>query len=326
MYLALWGIPHGAEIWRLNHFYATRQSAPHSLGQALRLGTQSVGGARKGLLQFLETRTPVLTGLALLGLLAAPLGAAGTERARRRQDALRLFWLWILLAWLALGFSRYAPTRYYLVMYPALAGLAACTLWRLPRLLREKRSALWGRLLAFLLAYHALLPLCVLLTPTLYALPAALFAALVVWGLGRVAKSRPLPRLRARPLAACLLTLFILISGGQWTFWYLTRGYETRTVSRQLAEIVQPGQIIAGDWAPNLCLNNSLRGVPVLPDLANWRDPVHALHADYVLLTETPYPRHFWQTQAPWVIVPQNRVRSFNIHGHHLSLFRVPTR
>lgn len=121
LYLALWGIPHGAEIWRLNHFYATRQSAPHGLGQSLRLGMQSVGGCRKGLLQFLETRSPVLTTLALLGLLAAPMQEVRTQRAARRQDVLRLFWLWAILVWLALGFSRYAPTRYYLVMYPALA-------------------------------------------------------------------------------------------------------------------------------------------------------------------------------------------------------------
>ena len=84
---------------------------------------------------------------------------------------------------------------------------------------------------------------------------------------------------RCAAFRAAALALFLCVSLGQWGYWAATRGYRTRDVSRELAQIVPPGVTLAGDWAPGLCLNNRVRAVPVLPDLANGRDPLTRLAA-----------------------------------------------
>jgi hypothetical protein len=130
---------------------------------------------------------------------------------------------------------------------------------------------------------------------------------------------------RPGPLGAVVLGLFLVVSLGQWTFWFVTRGYRTRDVARELAQIVnRPGDVLAGDWAPNLCLDNRVRAVPVLPGLANWRQPLETLGATYVLVAQTPYPIRWWKRQAPGVVAPQNLVRRFPFHDYTLHLYRVP--
>lgn len=334
LYLAFWGIPRGQEIWRMNNYYRTRQVQPRSWEQVGQLAGQAVMGYRQGLLQFLETRTPILTTVALIGLLAVPRRKRHrvplSPRAARRRDTLRVLWLWTGIGLLALAISRYAPSRYYLVVYPALAGLAAVTLWRLGAMLRwarARRRVWWAAPLVcappFFAVYHLLLPVlyAAKIGPFGYAAQAlaAVVTVMAVYGL--------FPRLRLPPprrLAGAGLAAFLVVSLGQWAFWYGTRGYRTRDVAASLAGIVRPGETLAGDWAPNLCLNNTVRAIPVLPGLANWRDPVRTLDADYVLVTQTPYPVRYWRKQAPDVIVPANLVRRYTIHDYRVYLYRVP--
>ncbi len=377
IYLLAWGIPHGPEIWRMNNYYRTRQVQPRSIHQAARFVQRAAFGYRRGLAQFLETRSPVLSTLAVLGLLAIPLGRRPVKKAeglkslarsatvlpdgktgrpfvpgtvredgrftergisiprQLREDAHRVLWLWAVLGLGALAVSRYSPTRYYLIVYPALAALASLALWRLVplwRWARRRRGRLANAPLlclpAFLLAYHLLLP-------ALYHLPAArahfglldeALAALAAGGLtyGLVLRrARSLPR--PGPLAARVLGLFLVVSLGQQAFWFVTRDYRTRDVAREISQIVcRSGDVLAGDWAPNLCLDNRVRAVAVLPGLANGRRPVETLHADYVLVAQTPYPIRWWKRQAPGVVAPQNLVRRFRFHEYTLHLYRVP--
>jgi len=95
-------------------------------------------------------------------------------------------------------------------------------------------------------------------------------------------------------------------------------------VARELASIVGPGEVLAGDWAPNLCLENRVRAVPVLPKLANWRHPVETLDARYVLVTQTPRPIRYWKAVAPQVIQPENLVCIIRLHDYRIALYRVP--
>ena len=404
LYLALWGIPRGPEIWRMNNYYRTRQVQPRSVKQAGDLVHRATMGYKRGILQFLETRTPVLTTLALVGLLAVPVargrreaGAAAlpSDRAARRRDVGRVLWLWAGLSFAALALSRYSPSRYYLIAYPALAGLAALALWRLVplwrwarahreswwalplllglwavpdliaevlwastsspalfwgaytllvasgalalwrllprrRLLWERRSALRPAALfgipAFFLSYHLLLPAVYVLPPVqpyvgrAAQVLAALLTAGILYGLLR----RPRRAAAPRPLALAMLAVFLMVSLGQWAAWYATRGYRTRDVARELAGVVGPHEVLLGDWAPNLCLDNTRRAVPVLIHLANWEDPVRRFDAAYVLVTQTPVPVRFWRRTAPEVVAPGNIVRRIEIHDHHLYLYRVP--
>ena len=340
LYLALWGIPHQREIVRMNNYYRTAQTQPRSVWQALWFAERAFWGYRIGsnrpMLQYLETRTPVLTTLAILGVLAIPLKrrrltGEETSRAERRRDGHRVLWLWAAMSLCMLAILRYSPSRYYLIAYPALAGLAAITLWRLPllwRWARSRRGARWAPVVclpAFLLLYHLCVPALYVLDVPLYEWVGRVVAALLACVLMYRLLLR-LPRLKpVRSLAAGLLALFLVISLAQWTHWYMTRSYYTRDLGREMAAIVPPGGVVLGDWTANLCLDNRIRGVPVLYKLANWRDPVNRLDADYVLVFQTPFRLQFWRRTAPEVVQSKNLVRSFTIYDYQFRLYRVPS-
>ena len=268
-----WGQAHGAEVVRLNHYYWTHQSQPRSL---LEVGAdlwRALFGPHRSVMGFLLSRSPVVTGLALAGLVMGCRrgeneGAASSAPTVLARDTERLFQWWAVFGLGFLCLTRYAPTRYDLVVLPALAALAALSLRRLP-LIWWKRAA------------------------------------------------------TVRRVRAAALALFLCISLGQWGYWAVTRGYCTRDVSRELAQIVPPGVTLAGDWAPGLCLNNRVRAVPVLPDLANGRDPLLTLKPGFVLVTQTPYPVQYWKRVAPSVVRPENVAARFRVHDYRLILYRV---
>ena len=115
LYAAVWYGPHHAELSRMATFYRVHQMQPHSWHSAgLNIRRAFVGGER-GIFPYLLATLPV------------PCGLAGWREWRRKGwDAADRF----LALWLAggLGFClllSYAPSRYYVLFLPALAGLAA---------------------------------------------------------------------------------------------------------------------------------------------------------------------------------------------------------
>lgn len=113
MYTVIWYVPHAAELGRYNRFYA-RDRVPASFDGALR-----------SLLSNL--RSPYIVGQAPLLLVMALAGAVGAVVGvwRRRTTPSAAF----ALAWLVCGAALlampYSPPRYYTVMVPPLAALAA---------------------------------------------------------------------------------------------------------------------------------------------------------------------------------------------------------
>jgi len=115
LYAALWYGPHHADLSRMGTYYRVHQMQPHSwhsLGLNVR---RAFAGGERGVFPYLLATLPV------------PCVLAG-----------RALWKWkgwsaadrFLALWLAggLGFcllSSYAPSRYYVLFLPALAGLAA---------------------------------------------------------------------------------------------------------------------------------------------------------------------------------------------------------
>jgi len=115
LYAALWYLPHHAELARMATFYRVHQMQPHSLHSlGLNVRRAFLGGER-GVFPY------------LLALLPVPCALAGWGLWERKDgDAARRFFA----PWLAGGLlfclvSSYAPSRYYVLFLPALAGLAA---------------------------------------------------------------------------------------------------------------------------------------------------------------------------------------------------------
>ena len=121
LYAALWYGPHHAELARMATYYRLHQMQPqswHSLG--LNVRRAFVGGER-GIFPYLLVMLPVPCGLAGWGL----------WHGKRLSGAGRFLALWLSGGLLFCLLSSYAPSRYYVLFLPALAGLAACALSRM---------------------------------------------------------------------------------------------------------------------------------------------------------------------------------------------------
>lgn len=329
LYLLLWGIPHRAEIVHMNDFYRREQLQPKNATQALWMVRRGWFAYKIGMMQRLETRTPVLITLALAGLVAFPRrsSAVPTARGQRRQDTIRLLWLWFAFGLALLSVLRYTPTRYYLIFYVPMAALAAVTLWRLPLLWRKLRTTRLGALGAFALLlglfYHAGMPLYWVSPLKDFVIQAALVVGTLL-SIGALACLRRARVPRARPLATLVLAAFCLISYSQ-TLWYFTHlRYETAGIAAQLATLTEPGSVILGDWAPNVCLNGDRRAIPVLKGLANDRKPVQRFNADYILVGDMRFQQRYWQSNAPEVYQYSHWVKTFTLYDYKMSLYRVP--
>jgi len=126
LYLALWYWPHHAELSRMAAFYQVHQMQPHSLvslGLNMRRGL--IGGER-GVFPYLLALVPVPC------LLAARI--LGQWRQWKQADQYLALWLGCGLLFCLL--SSYAPSRYYVLFLPPLAGLAAQALVNLRRAAR----------------------------------------------------------------------------------------------------------------------------------------------------------------------------------------------
>ena len=124
LYFALWYGPHHAELSRMATYYRLHQMQPHSLASVgLNIKRGLIGGER-GVFPYLLALLPVPC------LLAAR--ALGQWRQWTQADKYLTLWLGGGLTFCLL--SSYAPSRYYVLFLPPLAGLAARGLvpWKRP--------------------------------------------------------------------------------------------------------------------------------------------------------------------------------------------------
>ena len=115
LYFALWYAPHHAELARMATFYRVHQMQPHSaVSLWLNIKRGLVGGER-GVVPFLLALTPV------------PCLLAGWACVKRRTWTVadRYLAVWLACGLLFCLLSSYAPSRYYVLFLPPLAGLAA---------------------------------------------------------------------------------------------------------------------------------------------------------------------------------------------------------
>ena len=151
LYLALWWLPNCGEMAHAGHFYLIQQLAPHSLGAAGYNVTNALFGYSQGITAYLLRHSPVLAVLALCGIFAAGPNRSPVERCLA---------LWLIVGVGLLAATRFPAPRYYVLFYPALAGLGAITLDRAAAGRPGAVSRPGAALLAGFLAYHALLLRC----------------------------------------------------------------------------------------------------------------------------------------------------------------------
>jgi 4-amino-4-deoxy-L-arabinose transferase-like glycosyltransferase len=165
VYAVVWYLPNHAELSRMGAYYASHQYRPHSamsLWLNVRRGfVGDSGGALRGLAPYLLVNATVPFSLAVATIL----------RIKRREPIELILYLWLLCGFIFCLLSSYAPSRYYVLFFPALAGLAAI---HLSGIQKTDRSIITG---VFLLSSWFWLVLGLVRAPT-----NRLDAASSMWG------------------------------------------------------------------------------------------------------------------------------------------------
>jgi 4-amino-4-deoxy-L-arabinose transferase-like glycosyltransferase len=139
VYLLLWYLPHHEEIARVNAYYLHHQLLPRNIHTLLANLQAALMDRHRGVVSFLMTHSPILFLLGCIRILQN-LHLQKQEQQNSANDHANYLSGWFLIMLLFVSTVDYAPSRYYVLFYPALAGLAALSLDALLR-----RAAQGGR-------------------------------------------------------------------------------------------------------------------------------------------------------------------------------------
>ena len=330
IYAIVWYLPNRAEIARVNRYHVHEQLLPKSLYQFGLNVQQAIKGDRfLGLLPYLFRHSPVQFALVFLGL-------ATWMRTRQRTEAERrgaiYLTLWLLAAWLLFAMVNYAPSRYYVLCYPAMAGLAAIALADLPNVLREFARSAWAR---------CFFAVCVLFQVALCVVSGQTLSGNMVLGLtvligALVVLRSPVPRwLAGFDAAKSGQTTVLLLAAwaginSLWLWNWAAHLHTThRDADRWLATHLPPNSVLFGDCAPGLCLDNRFRTVNVIPGLCNDTEPLEkfAGFPRYVAILDGPYRltnEKWWHEHYPNVVKLNRRVVLFDpLVTHPVGIYEV---
>ena len=312
-YALLWYLPHRAEMAPASRYYLQHQLNPHSFLQAGRNLMHALFGDERGMSPYLFRHTPVQFLLALAGLLAWTWEGRKRKIEPERRAAMKFLGLWLLAAWAVLAVVSYAPSRYYVLFYPALAGVAALALVSLPDVAGTIASSRWARTLlggfaAFHLTEGFLHRQIATHEVAVYMLTAAVMIALWIWPQRRQESHLP------RCLAVGVVLLLWAAVNLYWTGdWLAHLSYAQRDADRWLAANLPPNSILIGDLAPGLCLDNRFQTINVIPGLCNDRSPVERFAPEprYIIILDGKWKERWWLQHYPQYVAQTHRIHLF---------------
>lgn len=331
LYTVLWYLPQRAEIAPLNAYYRAHQLQPRSFNHFLENVRHAFTGDYRGMSPYLFRHTPVLFGLALLGLACRALRRKGGESNGAAAEM--YLTVWLLLGWAMLAVISYSPSRYYVTLYPALASVAAITVWRLPEawetiMAPAGRSRLARGILTGFVAFHAALSVvhyggvlpAALTAVMLYSLPAALGMAAAAWSPPRVINART-----AAQTAAALIGAWAFVNGAWLADWARHIDYSQRDMSQWLAANLPANAVLIGDVAPGVSLDNAFRAIHVQPGLVNFIEPVERYVGSprFVVILDGRWKERYWLDNYPELVTPMRRIKLAHINRWDVGVYAV---
>jgi hypothetical protein len=315
-YALLWYLPHRAEIVPASRYYLEHQLNPHSFLQAGRNLMHALFGDERGMSPYLFRHTPIQFLLALAGLLAWGLEYRKRQIAPDRRAAMLFLGLWLLAAWAVLSVVSYAPSRYYVLFYPALAGVAALALISLPDVTGRIAVSRWARTLlggfmTFHLAEAFLHRQSVVHEIALYLVTAVVVAALWIWPQRRQGMFRK--QSPARWGIALALLVWAVVNCSWTGDWLAHLSYTQRDADRWLAKHLPANSVLIGDVALGLCLDNRFLAVNVIPGLCNDRSPVERFSPAqrYIVILDGKWQEGWWHQRYPQYVGQAHRIHLF---------------
>ena len=155
VYLLTWYLPHHQELAAVNAYYLHHQLIPRS-GHILLTNIQTaLMSWYRGVVPFLLKHSPVLFllgGAEILQTLRKQQKQSGQKQQTETQSSAYYLAGWFLLLLLFVSTVDYAPSRYYVLFYPALAALAALRLERMLCRAEQEDRRLWLKGIALIVA------------------------------------------------------------------------------------------------------------------------------------------------------------------------------
>lgn len=328
LYAIVWLLPHWREYRHMSDFYLTYQIMPRNLFEAYADLRRALLNHEFGLMGYLFAHMPITTFLALTTTLLAIF--RGEER-RRGNGAVEFLLVWMWLGIALLAFIRYAPSRYYVPIYPAVVALAAFGTVRLPDITRLVwcpyewwahllRTLMLGYVLYFALMFEFGAPFSwnLVYSNLLLAFP---LAAVLQWILHRLLVTSSLP-LNWAPTTA----LAVIAVWNAWYFagWYAKRPYSLKNLAQRLERILPEGAVVAGNSALGVCLDTPVSSMLVIPHLANYPDPIERYGVTHVMVLDGIRGEYWWYNDYPNLLRRKNRVMREWVGPYAISVYRVP--
>jgi len=328
LYAGVWLLPHWREYRHMSDFYLTYQILPRNFMEAYADVRRALLNYQYGLMGYLFAHMPVTIFLALTTTLLA---IFRREERRRGNGAVEFLLVWMWLGIALLSFIRYAPSRYYVPVYPAIVALAAISIVRLPDISRMvwRPHEWWAHLLrTLMLGYATYFALVFLLqvpfswdvvSLTLWlAFP---LAAVIQWVLHRLLSENKFSLAWAPAAALAVIAV--------WNIWYFTSWYENRQytlkhLAEKLEHILPQGAVVAGNCAPGLCLDAPVSTMLVIPRLANYPDPIERYGVTHVVVLDGIQGEWWWRKDYPELLRRRNRILREWVGPYAISVYRVP--
>ncbi|MGC8785249.1 MAG: ArnT family glycosyltransferase [Armatimonadota bacterium] len=328
LYAGVWLLPHWREYRHMSDFYLTYQILPHRLEEAVADGRRALLNYQYGLMGYLFAHMPVTIFLSLTTTL---LTIFRQEERRKGNGAVEFLLVWMWLGIALLAFIRYAPSRYYVPIYPAIVALAAVGVVRLPEVTRLvwRPGEWWAHLLRTLMLGYALYFALVFALQVPYSwdvvrltlLLAFPLAAVVQWVLHRILSEGRFSLTWATATALVIIAVWNL-----WYFtgWYQNRQYTLKHFAERLERILPQGAVVAGNCAPGVCLDAPVSTMLVIPHLANYPDPIERYGVTHVVVLDGIQGEWWWRKDYPDLLRQRNRVMREWVGPYAISVYRVP--
>ncbi|MCS7310478.1 MAG: glycosyltransferase family 39 protein [Armatimonadetes bacterium] len=328
LYAGVWLLPHWREYRHMSDFYLTYQIMPRHLMDAYTDVRRALLNHERGLMGYLIAHMPVTT---LLALVTTLLAAFSLEERRRGDGALQFLLLWAWLGIALLAVIRYAPSRYYVPIYPALACLGALSIVRLPETMRLvwRPSAWWAHLLRTLLLGYVIYFVIVFALQTPFSwevtnnslLLAFPLAAVMQWTLHRVLDDGQLSLRWLSPVA-----LLVIAGANLWYFWgwYQHRDYQLQRLAERVERLLPPEAVVAGNCAPAVCLGTPVPTMLVIPRLANYPAPIERYGVTHIVMLEGVQGEWWWRKDYPDLLRRRHHLLREWVGPYAISVYYVP--
>ena len=231
-------------------------------------------------LYFIKTPAILFFGnLSLWYFLAKPKGAGKIEK---------ICWLWLFSGIVFFAVWRYRPLRYYTSLIPPLAALAGVAVLRLKEIEQAFRTGSFRWLLWLGIFVPVVQVLFVLADRWMgwgfipeqvgiQTVEVILFLLLTMLFLSG----------RLRWMVPAFIVVFLISDIRNYVSWMARPEYAAVEISEDLQQRVGAG-VITGQWAPELCLQNKIRVVPVWQGFVNATEPFEKYGITHILQWQYP--------------------------------------